>query len=165
MKGLRQWSCIGIGQANHTQAWPFPPASFYYCIATNYLKMSGQNNLLFLCIHCAVPLLISPRLAHLARFVWVQDDLTHMAGSRGDWLLAEVPWLCSTWPLILQKTRLAFLCDILRAAFLIVKKETARPLKTASLELRQLYFHHILLVKVNHKISVDSRGRKIDSTF
>lgn len=46
-----------------------------------------------------------------------------------------------------------------------VKGETARPLETSGLELGQLNFHHILLVKANHKISLDSRGRKTDSSF
>lgn len=46
-----------------------------------------------------------------------------------------------------------------------VKGEPARPLETSGLELRQLNFHHILLVKASHKISLDSKGRKTDSSF
>lgn len=46
-----------------------------------------------------------------------------------------------------------------------VKGETASPLETSGLELGQFNFQHILLVKANHKISLDSRGRKTDSSF
>lgn len=46
-----------------------------------------------------------------------------------------------------------------------VKGEPAGPLEASGLEPGQLNFHHILLVKANHKVSLDSKGRKTDSSF
>ena len=84
MEGPGQWFCTGIGQANYTQGWPFPPASFYCCIVASHPKTSGleQFILTFLCIYWAVPPLVSSGVTHVAKFTWIQDDLTHVLDSR-----------------------------------------------------------------------------------
>ena len=46
-----------------------------------------------------------------------------------------------------------------------VKLETSRLLEASNLKLRPFIFYHILFIKANHRVSLESRGRRIDSTF
>lgn len=46
-----------------------------------------------------------------------------------------------------------------------VKLEMSRLLEASDFKLRWFIFYHILFIKANHRVSLESRGRRVDSTF
>ena len=54
--------------------------------------------------------------------------------------------------------------DSLSAAFQVIEAEAASSLRLCAPNLTECQFCHLLSVKTSHKFSLDSKGRKTDST-